>query len=453
MASFVLVFFAFCFEVSSGLTALGVDLGTSGVRVAVVSEEGEVLGEASRAWSDSDGRKPATWLRALGETLKECPFASTASRIAVSGTSSSVLAVDEDGAVSRTVRMYDEAMDDDAMRLIEKHAPLGHTTRSRTSALAKMLAYHKERPLVKERLAHQADYVAGCLCCSSFDDLVILSDWHNALKLGFDVETLDWPKWITDGIFEDIDADASMLLPRCLEPGAPSPKRVVSNEAATRWGLKEGAEVVGGTTDSIAAFLACSYSRDDDLKAGRAVTSLGSTTALKLLSHTKVDDAERGVYSHRLDDKWLVGGASNVGCKILRRFNFDDDELERLSTDDLFDHYDTDPFGVAYPLCDTGERFPTNDPHLEPKLPPDDGDRRLLLRRLLVGIANVEASGYKALADLGATPLEAVSTAGGGAKNLVWRRFRSHLMNDVPVVGATHTDAAFGAAVLALRDK
>ena len=53
-------------------------------------------------------------------------------------------------------------------------------------------------------------------------------------------------------------------------------------------------KVVGGTTDSIAAFLASGAS---DI--GDAVTSLGSTLAIKLLSATPATDSSRGVYSHR----------------------------------------------------------------------------------------------------------------------------------------------------------
>lgn len=36
------------------------------------------------------------------------------------------------------------------------------------------------------------------------------------------------------------------------------------------------------------------------------VTSLGSTMAVKLLSTERVDDARFGIYSHRLNDTWLV---------------------------------------------------------------------------------------------------------------------------------------------------
>ena len=69
---------------------------------------------------------------------------------------------------------------DGALELLKAHTPEGHTVRSATSALAKLLAYHLERPLQpSERLAHQADFVASMLTGSA-----PTSDWHNALKLG-----------------------------------------------------------------------------------------------------------------------------------------------------------------------------------------------------------------------------------------------------------------------------
>ena len=107
-----------------------------------------------------------------------------------------------------------------------------------------------------------------------------------------------------------------------VEPGASLGR--VSEAAVKRWGLPPSCEVVAGTTDSIAAFLASGAE-----ESGTAVTSLGSTLAIKMLSDTRVDDSELGIYSHRLGDQWLVGGASNVGCAVLRSEGFSNDELAR----------------------------------------------------------------------------------------------------------------------------
>jgi sugar (pentulose or hexulose) kinase len=95
---------------------------------------------------------------------------------------------------------------------------------------------------------------------------------------------------------------------------------------ARTFGLPAGCTVCGGTTDSIAAFVAAGVSEP-----GQAVTSLGSTLAVKLLSESRVDDASYGVYSHRLGGceqdavRALVwpwrrvgwGGGDHVVCELL----------------------------------------------------------------------------------------------------------------------------------------
>lgn len=59
--------------------------------------------------------------------------------------------------------------------------------------------------------------------------------------------------------------------------------------------LSENCIVCSGTTDSIAAFLAAGANQT-----GEAVTSLGSSLAIKMLSEKRVDDVQYGVYSHRI---------------------------------------------------------------------------------------------------------------------------------------------------------
>lgn len=90
---------------------------------------------------------------------------------------------------------------------------------------------------------------------------------------------------------------------------------------------------------------------------------MGSTLAVKLLSSCRVEDARFGVYSHRLDDLWLVGGASNTGGAVLRQI-FTDQELEQLSS--KIDPSTPSPLDF-YPLPATGERFPVADPSMAPR--------------------------------------------------------------------------------------
>jgi sugar (pentulose or hexulose) kinase len=83
----------------------------------------------------------------------------------------------------------------------------------------------------------------------------------------------------------------------------------------TRFAIPKDCVIYTGTTDSIAAFLASGAN-----SLGEAVTSLGSTLVLKLLSSQKVDDSNYGIYSHRLGNLWLTGGASNTGGAVLKSF-------------------------------------------------------------------------------------------------------------------------------------
>lgn len=211
------------------------------------------------------------------------------------------------------------------------------------------------------------------------------------------------------------------------------------------YGLPSSCLVVGGTTDSIAAFLAAGAAQTGD-----AVSSLGSTLAVKLLSDIPVDDATRGVYSHRLGDRWLVGGASNAGCAALREQGFSADELASLS--DMIDLARPPPYTEYVPLSanTVGERFPKADENAVAVLTPIPPERHQFLHCILHGIARVEAEGYTALAELGASPLARVLTSGGGSQNPVWTALRERMLG-VPTAQAENIDAAYGAALLAAR--
>jgi sugar (pentulose or hexulose) kinase len=349
--------------------------------------------------------------------------------------------------VTREPRMYNfnvlksSSKGPEALEVIANKSPMGSSVRAATSTLPKLLSWHMESPVGEsERLMCQADYVAHqLLSADDKPEMVLRSDWHNALKLGYDVRTLQYPDWLY-GLLKDTGIKAECL-PAVSQPG--SVYKTVSKQIADRYGLPQGCEVVAGTTDSIAAFLAAGVS-----KTGQAVTSLGSTLAVKLLSDVYCEDSDRGVYSHRLGDMWLVGGASNVGCKILRQEKFSNDELAALS--EGIDPAIDSPLGrTFYPLPEAGERFPVYDPSKEPVLAPKPASRGEYLHGILQSIAHIEDDGYRALVELGASPVTEVRTCGGGAANDKWAAIRQRLMG-VPVTRAPNTDAAYGCARLGI---
>ena len=103
-----------------------------------------------------------------------------------------------------------------------------------------------------------------------------------------------------------------------------------------------------------------------------------------------------------------------------------------------------------YPLCKAGERFPINDPLLNPRLTPRPDDDRVFFQGILEGIGHIERQGYNKLQQLGAPRAEKIYSAGGGSKNKAWSTIRSKILG-VPVYTAQHSEACYGSALLAKR--
>ncbi|MEG4026696.1 MULTISPECIES: FGGY-family carbohydrate kinase [unclassified Microcoleus] len=414
---------------------LGIDFGTTGARSTIIDSQGTIHCETEHTFANAQQPElPSVWQNALWAVIEQIPPAirNQVRAIALDGTSSTVMLCNTDGIPVCEPILYNDARGAAVTERLRAIAPDNHTVLSATSSLAKLLWWQEgghggTAPTV---FLHQADWLAFLL-----HGKLGISDYHNALKLGFDVDTLCYPNWLIEGIA----GTATPQLPQVVAPGTPVGE--VRDQVGDRFGFPRDCMVCAGTTDSIAAFLASGVTLP-----GEAVTSLGSTLALKLLSHTRVDDSRYGIYSHKLGDLWLVGGASNTGGAVLRHF-FTDVELDNYSTqidpaqESLLDYY---------PLLKKGDRFPINDPNLPPRLEPRPTDSVEFLHGLLESIARIEARGYQLLQELGATPLTKVYTAGGGAKNSVWSAIRKRYLK-VPVETPVHTAAAYGVALLAMR--
>ena len=409
---------------------LGIDFGTSGARAVLVDAKHSVHATASTPLAQPID--PQAWQTALFDLLTQIPdmLRRQIQAIAINGTSSTVLLCDAAGTPIVEPLLYSDARGAAVLEAVRAIAPPNHTVVSATSSLAKLLWWLRSPELSISAASppyflHQADWLAFLL-----HGKLGVTDYHNALKLGYDVAALRYPDWMPS---------LPVQLPQVVAPGTPIAP--VKPELGDRFGFPPACQVCAGTTDSIAAFLASGAQAP-----GEAVTSLGSTLVLKLLSETRVDDARYGIYSHRYGDLWLVGGASNTGGAVLRQF-FTEAELQTLSAQIPIDR----PSGLDYyPLLQPGDRFPINDPHLLPRLEPRPDRAIDFLHGLLEGIARIEAQGYQLLVELGATPLQCVYTAGGGAKNQPWMQMRSRWLQ-VPVTRANQTEAAYGTALLALR--
>jgi sugar (pentulose or hexulose) kinase len=416
----------------SGPLVIGIDMGTSGARAVAMAPDHRIEASAAAKLSifSDDHRDPSGWWAAVRQVLGEVLAAIDPARvvaIAIDGTSGTMLPVNSAGNPLASPLMYNDPVEDRAIHeAIARHAPKESAAHGATSGLAKLLKFQNGAGIFK--VIHQADWLAGQLS-GRFD----LSDENNALKTGYDPVARRWPDWMAA-------TGARMgLLPEVLAAGAPMAP--VAPDAAIAFGLRPATLVVGGTTDGCASFLATGADRPGD-----GVTALGTTMTIKLLSDKPLFAPEFGLYSHRIGDVWLAGGASNTGGIVLAHY-FTPDRIAELSCD-------IDPeisSGLDYyPLVKPGERFPIADSTLAPRLEPRPDADADFLKAIFEGIAGIEQLAYERLSSLGGPALRSVRSVGGGSANPVWSRIRQRRLG-VPFEPVLSEEAAAGTARLALE--
>jgi len=421
---------------------LGIDVGTSGVRTAVIDDAGEKISSARvemppPRWTESRSEQdPRIWWTAVCNCLDQQAGALSQSgfamrevdALAVSGTSGTLLLADERLEPVAPAQMYNSSGFFAEAADIDRVVPQESTARGAGSTLARLLHLQRKPSARGAAFAlHQADWIASNLIGRGG-----VSDETNALKLGYDLISSAWPDWLADA------GAITRLLPDVHPVG--TVMDCVSSRSCRRFGFSPKTKVVSGTTDSCAAFLGAGAH-----SVGDGVTSLGTTLAVKLLSEQPVLSAKHGVYSHRLFGMWLAGGASNTGGGVLLELfpenSFSDlEKLVNPSADTGLDYY---------PLSRPGERFPCSDPEFEPKLSPRPDDEATFFQGVLEGIARVERLAYRTLAELGANAVVNVRTTGGGSKSKVWTSIRRRILN-CPV-SSSAADAAEGSSYIALR--
>ncbi len=409
----------------------GVDFGTSGCRLVLINAQKMQVYSQQVHYSYPDKQSPSLWWRALSELLNSCPLAlkKRLNSIAVDGTSGTLLLTDQQGEPSSITLMYNDARAITEARQIAEIAPAESGAQGASSSLARLMWLLKNYSNTSHsHVLHQADWIMGKLS-GRFG----ISDENNSLKLGYDAIKKQWPDW-----FEQLSIPQA-LLPKVYQPAT----RIATIDPyiAKLFDMPLNLAIVTGTTDSIAAFIATGAN-----KIGEAVSSLGSTLAIKFISDMPIFAPRYGVYSHHLGNYWLVGGASNSGGAVLLKY-FTAQQLDAMTP---FLNPEQSTKLDYYPLLKTGERFPFADPKKSAILEPRPDNDIVYFQAMLEGIASIEAQAYQRLSKLGAPKLTTVYSVGGGSQNKAWTQIRKKKLK-VSLLTAKHAQASYGSALLALE--
>lgn len=411
--------------------SLGLDIGTSGVRGICIDNQQMIQASASVAIKETHRtalRNPLNWKTMLTQVFAELSKQIKLERItsiSVDGQSGTVLLCDTEGKpIGNTSLLYNDAPSKETCHDLKERIGSCPATLGRVYKLWKHSGQPKDFHIV-----HQADWIAGIFC-----NCFTQSDENNALKMGYSPALKNWGFSIGKLPFE------SSSLPTVRVPS--EIMGFANSHFAKEIGLSTYCRIVSGTTDGTAGFVAASGLQT--LAAGTAVTSLGTTLVIKILSKDNIESPKFGVYSHKLMNVWIAGGASNSGAGVLLNF-FTPEQMNELSKQ--IDPAVPSPLKY-YPLLVKGERFPVNDLQKESLVEPRPENDAEFLAGLFESIAHIEKQAYETLDKLGALYPKEVKTVGGGSYNDVWTKIRARVLG-VKVVTAEQPSAAYGSALIA----
>ncbi len=401
---------------------LGIDLGTSGVRIALIDENSNLIHTSSLNYPK--GLKYyKDWIECIHKLILEVPqkLKQKVRAIAVDGTSGTLIACKENGSPIGNAIAYNESCleVENKFTLTCKNSFLKTNNYNSLNKAFFLTSNYGNNILLR----HQADWINGWL----------LNNWTwgdegNNLKLGWDLINNCWPK-------EFINFPWFSALPKVVKSGSLLGKIYIGR--AKSLSLPKEVFIIAGTTDSNASVLAANATKEE------AITILGSTIVLKIFVSNPIFAS--GLTNHKVGEKWLCGGSSNAGGAVLKEF-FTPDEIESLS---LQINPNSDS-GLSYiPLLEKGERFPTDDPLLKPILEPRPISDALYLQGLLEGLVKIEALGWEKMKEVGIPPPKKLVTIGGGAKNPTWKRIRERYLQ-IPIRTSSNP-AALGVAKIAAK--
>ncbi|GGG74118.1 carbohydrate kinase [Parapedobacter pyrenivorans] len=422
---------------------IGIDVGTQGVRASLVTETGEVLGEASRQFILTAGSRmeqsPNDWWNNTLEVMDELGAIWQARHdayqvvaIGVDSTSGTVIPVDHANRPLHPAIMYSDLRSMDVGRkvkaLAERHVSDGYTGFNASSGLSKMVWFienYPEKAAKIHKWIHAADYITGMLS-GRFD----VTDYTNALKSGYDVARFKWPDYLTAelplqrGWFQEV-----------VPSGTPIGK--LCEEWAARWRMPH-VQVVAGMTDGCASQVASGA-----VKPGYWNTTIGTTLVIKGVTEKAVHDPDGRLYSHRHPDGyWMPGGASNTGADwVMTDFGTDLQQLNEIAANLI-------PTGLlAWPLKQAGERFPFIAPQAKGFMP-ESASPAQRFAACMEGVAYIERLAYELIEQLSGERPAAVYTAGGGSNSDVWLTIRSNVLH-LPIYKCKEASGAVGAAIAA----
>lgn len=433
---------------------LGIDLGTSGVKVIILDEQDALLAQASSPLSVSrpaplySEQNPADWWQATCNAINELKKVHPAllncvKAIGLSGQMHGATLLDKNNTIIRPAILWNDGRSAAHCVELEKREPASRTI---TGNIA-MPGFTAPKLLwVKEHEPENFSKIAKVLLPKDYLRFLMTGDFASDMSdsagtLWLDVEKRAWSKQMLEAC--DL---TEQHMPTLFE--GTQITGTLTEKVATQWGMQQ-VPVVAGAGDNAAGAAGVGV-----VKPKQAFLSLGTSGVYFVANEKYLPNPEGAVHTfcHCIENTWhqmsVVLSAASCLTWVTKLTGFENEGalLEEVAKCDF-----SKPSSVIFLPYLTGERTPHNNPDAKGVFfgLDSDSDAATLGRAVLEGVAFAFADGQQVLLDAGAE-IDDVTVIGGGAKSPLWGKILASVLNR-PLIyrEGSEVGPAFGAARLA----
>lgn len=429
---------------------IGVDLGTSALKLVMMKGNGELVKTVSKeyplyfprsGWSEQN---PVDWFLAVKEGLKElAAFADEKiAGISFGGQMHGLVILDKDDNVLRPAILWNDGRSTEETDYLnnvigkEKLSKLTANIAFAGFTAPKILWVKKNEPEIFEKISKimlPKDYISYMLSGSFSTDY---SDASGMLLL--DVKNKKWSKEMID-----ICSISDDMLPKLYE--SYEVVGTIKPELAKELGLNDDIKIVAGAGDNAAAAIGTATVGE-----GACNISLGTSGTVFISSKNFGVDSFNALHSfaHADGNYHLMGCMlSAASCnkwwmeEILKTKDFakEQENIENLGENNVF--------FLPYLM---GERSPHNDPDAAGTFigMRMDTKREDMTLAVFEGVTFALRDSLEVARSLG-IKIEKTMICGGGAKSPLWKRLVANILNVEVEVPVSEEGPGFGAAILA----
>jgi len=433
---------------------LGIDLGTSGVKVVILGEDDQLIAQASSTltvsrlenlWSEQD---PKHWWQATNLAMSQLKVShgkilSDIKAIGLSGQMHGATLLDENDKVIRPAILWNDGRSYLECSEIEE---LITNSRQITGNIAMPGFTAPKLAWVKKNEPHLFDKINKILLPKDYLRLLMTGDYASDMSdssgtLWLDVANRQWSNEMLTATALD-----KSHMPELFE--GTEVTGILRSDVAEQWGLKT-VPVAAGGGDNAAGAVGIGV-----INPNEAFLYLG-TSGVYFVANKDYQSNTKGAahtFCHCIPETWhqmsvILSAASCLSwvTKLTGAAN------EKALLDEVAAEDFSKPCSVTFLPYLSGERTPHNNPNAKGVFfgLSHNSNRAVLGRAVLEGVAFAFADAQQVLLDAG-TQIGQVSVIGGGARSQLWGGILASVLNQ-PLIyrEGGEVGPAFGAARLA----